>query len=150
MSAARAASSTVIPRVARTSFPLMVSVILSIALQRASGSGGGFRFFHHRDGLAGDLHRFPGDFHHGPETGRADIQAGAALDALVLVDDMHHSLVAGNAGRRAVPQADTAALALVRQDVKRYQLDAGKGRAALLVDMGLVLVAEIAQGGEDR
>lgn len=73
-------------------------------------------FYRYR--LGGNVYRFPGDLDNRPEPGRADIEAGAAFDALILVDDMHHSLTADDSHGRAFPGTDAAALALVRQDIK--------------------------------
>ena len=51
--------------------------------------------------------------------------------------------------RHGPPETDAAAAALGRVDPVRDQLLAGKGRAALLLDVRLVFIAEVAEGAEE-
>ena len=52
--------------------------------------------------------------------------------------------------RRALPQANQTGLALIRLDEVRDQLLAAQRRAPLLMDVGLVLVPEVAHGAQER
>ena len=69
--------------------------------------------------------------------------ARSALDTLALVDDERRLDHAAYRADRAAPGALGAALALVGLYLNTLQLLADAGRTALLVDVRLVLVAEI-------
>ena len=79
----------------------------------------------------------------------ADLAAGVALDAEVLVDHVELLLLAGDGAGRALLGAQPAAGA-VAADVVGDERLAAAGRAALLVDVRLVLVAEVPERGEHR
>ncbi len=72
----------------------------------------------------------------------ADLAAGVALDAEVLVDHVHLLLLAGDGAGRALLGAERAAGA-VAADVVGDERLAAAGRAALVVDVRFVFVAEV-------
>ena len=80
----------------------------------------------------------------------ADLAAGVALDAVGDVDDVRLLLLAADAARGALLGAERAAGAGLGVDVVGDQRLALAGRAALLVDVRLVLLAEVLDGGEHR
>lgn len=59
-------------------------------------------------------------------------------------------LLTGYGVRRASPFTGSAAVALVGQNTVFNQGCASPGRTAVLFDVSLVFIAEIAQGGRDR
>ena len=71
--------------------------------------------------------------------------AGAALDALRLVDDMRILDGSRDSARGALPRAHRAALALRRVDLVLDKLRALSGTALLVVDVLQVLVHEVAE-----
>src|SRR5512134_979595 len=79
----------------------------------------------------------------------AGVVTGGALSALLLVDDRHPALFPGNGVHRADLEAEAAFLAGVLHHLELEQFLAGVRRAALLLDVRLVLVPEVANGGED-
>src|SRR5665811_391257 len=90
-------------------------------------------------------------FDAGPDLDRvelADLAAGVALDTGCHVDDVRLLLVAGDAVRRALLGAQSATGAGLGVDVVGDQRFALAGRAALLVDVRFVLLAEVLDGGE--
>jgi len=77
--------------------------------------------------------------------------AGAALDALAGIDLICFlARYAADAADRAVSCAHGTFAALVRVDGIRQQSFADSGRAALFLDVRLILIAEILQCGQDR
>ena len=78
------------------------------------------------------------------------LHAGAALDTLVLVDDMGILHGADDGAGRAGSRAERTAAALIPVNVVGEQSLADSGGTALLLDVGLILVTEIPQSGENR
>src|SRR4030042_2189930 len=76
--------------------------------------------------------------------------AGAAFDALVLVDLVYLLALPGDGVGGAGLEAGRAARALVGQDIEADQLLTGLGRALALQDVGPVLLGEVFHGGEHR
>ncbi len=80
----------------------------------------------------------------------AGVGAGAADDALGLVDDMGLFLLAADGAHGAFFGAGRTALALGRVDARLGERLALAGRAMLVEHMRVVFVAEIAQGRKHR
>ena len=80
----------------------------------------------------------------------ANFKASSALCAFLLVNDMDLFLAAVNRLDRALPKADHTGLALIRVNMVRDQLFAGQRRASLLLDVGLILISEIAHRAKKR
>ena len=88
------------------------------------------------------------DSSHGVEP--ADLKTLAALDAPGRIDHVRLLLLAADAVGRALLGAEHAAGAGLGVDVVRDQRLALAGRAALLVDMRFVFIAEVPDGREHR
>lgn len=91
----------------------------------------------------------PGHPLHGIEAIWTNVETGAALDALALVDNMCLPFATGNGIDRAGPQADAATLTLVRYDLVGDKRFAAQRRATFLIYVSLILLSEIANRGED-
>ena len=83
----------------------------------------------------------------GAET--ALLHAGAALDALGAVDMVHFLDLAGDGIDRAHARTGRTAAALVGDLVVEQLLAVMRG-AAFFLDMCLILITEILEGGQDR
>jgi hypothetical protein len=79
----------------------------------------------------------------------AHLVARATLDAFVLVYAVRLPALAGYGLCRASPQAQATAGAFVSQDIVCHQRPAHSCRTTLLVDVRLVFVQKVLQGGQD-
>src|SRR5699024_7791805 len=79
----------------------------------------------------------------------AGLKALAALDALVVVDDMLFLDTAGNSAHRTLSGAARTALAGVGDGVGHQRL-AGRSRTLVVVDMILVHVSEVSESRQYR
>ena len=91
----------------------------------------------------GRRYRLAGQLLHRGEAGGTYLEAGSAVGAFVLIDDVDLLLGAVDGVFRTGPQADQAGLAFVRIDPVRDERLAGQNGAALLLDVRLVLLAEV-------
>jgi len=90
-------------------------------------------------------HRLADNPRHRPKLGRADLQAGAALDAFVLIDDVDSVLAAVDRLCRTSPETRHAGLALIRIDVVRG--DVAKEAVDLLAGEQPVIVRLVRKTG---
>lgn len=86
--------------------------------------------------------------HHSAEA--ASLVALAAADAAVLVNDMGLSRLTKDTLYRTGPFAQPATDTFLGVDREAHETAAAMSRAALLHDVGLILVAEVPQRAEDR
>jgi len=93
-----------------------------------------------------------GHFDHRVRLGRTDVQAPSALDAFLLIDNINGSLAVHlyQGIGRTVLLADPAADTGLGLDVIGNEFSTGAGRAALIPDVGLVLMSEMPDRAEHR
>jgi hypothetical protein len=94
-------------------------------------------------GLRGLTDRWAGYLDHGVEPLRTHPQAVAALDALLLVDNVHSFGLAQDRLGRALLPTELAPGTELGLDAVVQELRAGEGRALLEADVRLELVAEV-------
>ncbi len=82
--------------------------------------------------------------------GDRDAAAGALSAPFLVHYDYAIIFSFGYGFCRALPQADTASLTLVRQDIESYQSFARQSRTSLFTDMGFILITEVIDGSEHR
>ena len=130
-----AASNIVVPSPAFTSLP-------SIRIRNS------LIFFSLSDDCPGCLwdrsrHRRTGNLLYRLKTGRADLVTSPALGTFHLLNDVDPVFTAINGLGRALSKAYHTGLALIRVNMISDQLFAGKSRAPLLPDVGLILISKI-------